>query len=826
MKPIIFLSVLLSSLTLSAQQSGSLAERFDRIDRNRDGKVTPEELPQPQLFQRLDRNGDGVIERSDVGGATAPNRPRSAGTGDLVMPKEPPQKKHLNLRYAEIAGVEPNLLSLDLYVPDDKQTAAKCPVMIMIHGGGWRNGDKASPAIVGAKMRHFVGRGYIYATINYRLSQQTPQEDGIKHPVHAMDCASAIAWIHDHIAQYGGDPQRLHLMGHSAGGHLAAIVGTNERFLKARGKDLSILKSNVLLDPAALDIPRYIELVEGRSMTALYEVAFGKDEANWRDASPQLHVAPGKKIPPTLIFYAGNRMNLDVIAPAFADSLTKAGSPARAVDTVTLDHGQINSHIGMVDEPMTALIMRLHADEDASRFPARLESVTKAAGRDEPPARPLPKRFSGTGEPAARPYLDKENVAPLQVTFTKDYFPGTKNRHGQFMGGTETMRLAAHNGMLFAGNGFWTDQPGNDPQPGAQILVKRGANEPWEVERNFPGALRINCMEPVTFTTDHTGKPLSKPVTLLFADAALVAARDEGPLSVWVRDDEAQKWIESRVTANAPRAYVRAFGAHRDRKTGIDLVFAGTGAGEIYAGVYDPAAPGRVRWNPKPEYAKPDFDGTAFRRCQGFCVANGKAYASISPSLVERQDGPNPSWHEVFRWKPTGDRGGQGLRGITAVPALKGDHEVILGSREQEGRILRIDPINNYAVELELQSDAFLKEKLGNFRGGRLVAYNRFEPGKDPRTGQPIHWVTVAGVKPDDMQAAWLMIRHADATYEPVRVFDAKLDPHPFLVSTRTLEFAPWSDREFYTGGYDGAANNRSNHNTAWICKGTLPAKP
>lgn len=343
----------------------------------------------PQLFQRFDRNRDGVIQRSEIPDNAPLNRPRSAGTGDLAMPEEPPHKKHLNLRYAEIAGVDPNLLSLDLYVPEDQQASAKRPVMIMIHGGGWRNGDKANPPIVGAKMRHFVGHGYVYAAINYRLSRQTPQADGIQHPVHAMDCAAAIAWIHDHIAQYGGDPQQLHLMGHSAGGHLAAIIGTNDRFLKERGKDLAILKSNVLLDPAALDIPRYVKLVEGRSMTALYELAFGKDEANWRDASPQLHVAPGKKIPPTLIFYAGDRMNLDVLAPAFAEALTKAGSPSRAVDTVTLDHGQINSHIGMIEEPMTALIMRLHAGEDASHLPARLDGKNAASTT---PANPSPHK--------------------------------------------------------------------------------------------------------------------------------------------------------------------------------------------------------------------------------------------------------------------------------------------------------------------------------------------------------------------------------------------------------------------------------------------------
>jgi acetyl esterase/lipase len=299
-------------------------------------------------------------------------RRRIGGTSDLTMPEEPEHTPRRDIRYAEIEGVDPNLLSLDLYLPKKDSAATKRPVMIMIHGGGWRRGDKASPPILGAKLRHFVGKGYIYASINYRLSPETPNEDGIQHPIHAQDCAKAVAWIHNHIAGYGGDPGRLHLMGHSAGGHLAGIVGTNDRFLKAEGKDLSILKSNVLLDPAAIDIPRYIELNERRKMTPLYELAFGEDEANWRDASPQHHVAPGKHIPPTLVFYAGDRMNLDQLAPALAMALNKAGSPSQAVDTVSFDHGQINSYIGMIDEPMTKLIMRLHAGEDASRFPALL----------------------------------------------------------------------------------------------------------------------------------------------------------------------------------------------------------------------------------------------------------------------------------------------------------------------------------------------------------------------------------------------------------------------------------------------------------------------
>ena len=519
MKPtitLISLSAILAGLTLWAQETprpaaGGLADRFRQLDRNGDDKLTRDEIP--GLFDQLDKNKDGVVTPEEArayrSGAPVSSAPRPSTTA----PSADALKHTLDIRYANTPGVDAKSQSLDVYAPKDAKNA---PVIVFIHGGGWRRGDKSNPGVGSQSAAHFCTQGFVFVSINYRL---TPSG---QHPTNIQDVAKAVAWVHDHIAEHGGDPAQISIMGHSAGAHLTALIATDETRLKAEGKPLGILKRAILLDTAAYDIPRFLkEFAEGREgtgMRQLYTNAFGDTEAQWRDASPQAHVAPGKNIPPMLLFFTGSRMAANALAPALAAALTQAGSPSRAVDTIALEHNEIGQKAADKDHPLGQLVLRFLQGEDATKFPYKLGAAAPT------PSTPAPKPASKPSASAEK--SDRANPSPFPITFTKDYFPGTKDRQGQFMGGTETMRLAAHHGMLFAGNGFWTDQPGSDPRTGAQILVKRGAKEPWEVERNFPGDLRINCMEPVTFTTDRTGKPLPKPVTLLLADAALSTARD------------------------------------------------------------------------------------------------------------------------------------------------------------------------------------------------------------------------------------------------------------------------------------------------------------
>ncbi len=125
---------------------------------------------------------------------------------------------------------------LDVYSPQD---AKNLPVVFWIHGGGWQAGDKSSVQI---KPQVFVDKGFVFVSTNYRLLPHVDMETIVR------DIAKSIHWVHDHIAEHGGDPKRLLIMGHSAGAQLAALVCIDDRYLKAEGLSLDIIKGCVPVD--------------------------------------------------------------------------------------------------------------------------------------------------------------------------------------------------------------------------------------------------------------------------------------------------------------------------------------------------------------------------------------------------------------------------------------------------------------------------------------------------------------------------------------------------------------------------------------------------
>lgn len=326
--------------------TSSMAKRFRELDLDRDGKLTPKEFRRPILFARMDTNKDGAITLKE---AEAFFEKQSA------KPKVS-MKVALDVPYAKLKGVDQNLLSLDVYSPKEGKDH---PVLVMIHGGGWQKGDKANSGVVEPKSTFFVDRGFVFVSVNYRLSPK------VQHPAHVQDVAKALAFVHDNAKKFGGDPDRMFVMGHSAGAHLAALVAVDERRLKAEGKDLTIIKGLIPLDTAAYDLPRLMkEFTLPARGRAMYESAFGKDETGWRDASPRAFVAKKKELPPFLIFHTP-RLTAKTLSEDLAKALKEAGTSAE-VHAVQKTHAAINRDIGNKDDKVTQRILKF-----LNRFPAR-----------------------------------------------------------------------------------------------------------------------------------------------------------------------------------------------------------------------------------------------------------------------------------------------------------------------------------------------------------------------------------------------------------------------------------------------------------------------
>jgi acetyl esterase/lipase len=229
--------------------------------------------------------------------------------------------------------------TLDVYAP----TAGKDhPIVFWIHGGGWQAGDKKD---VQTKPQAFVEKGFVFVSANYRLIPDATIKEM------AGDVARAIRWVHDHAGEYGGDPNKFLVMGHSAGAQLAALVCTDERYLKAQGLSLSIVKGCVPVDGDTYDVPMQIATVEQRRADS-YKRKFGDAESQ-KDLSPVTHVATGKGIPPFLILHVADHPETKAQSQRLAKALTESGVSAKAYPAEGKNHGSINADLGVPDDKPT-----------------------------------------------------------------------------------------------------------------------------------------------------------------------------------------------------------------------------------------------------------------------------------------------------------------------------------------------------------------------------------------------------------------------------------------------------------------------------------------
>jgi acetyl esterase/lipase len=250
----------------------------------------------------------------------------------------------------EMAYGKDPLQTLAFWPPSTK-SARPAPLILFVHGGGWKRGDRTN-ATGKAKVAHFPAQGYALASINYRLVPAATVEQ------QAADVAAALAHVRAHAGELGIDPARIVLMGHSAGAHLVALVGTDPRYLAAAGLDETALAGVVALDGAAYDVPGQMQ-VGARFMGPTYAQAFGTDPARQRALSPSLQAAP-PNAPAFLILHVQRK---DGIAQSqgLADALRKGGTSVRieAFEGRGLQgHMDINRKLGLPDYPATALVDR------------------------------------------------------------------------------------------------------------------------------------------------------------------------------------------------------------------------------------------------------------------------------------------------------------------------------------------------------------------------------------------------------------------------------------------------------------------------------------
>ncbi|MGI4762018.1 MAG: alpha/beta hydrolase [Janthinobacterium lividum] len=243
---------------------------------------------------------------------------------------------------------------LDIYQPA-KKAAAPRPVVLFIHGGSWDSGSK-DDILYKTIGRRLAKNGFVGVVISYRLAPQ------VQVPQQADDCARALAWTVAHIGEYGGDPSHLVLMGHSAGGGLAALLATGSDTLLAKyGLAGETVKSTgdpegdywvhprqqaihgVLLDdPAGLDMLDYLTKMQYDG-DAKYLVPFSKDPAVWRQASALYHVRAGA---PLMSIYIGGETypSIKESSEKFRQRLTQLG----AAPKYTILPGK--KHVGMVTQ--------------------------------------------------------------------------------------------------------------------------------------------------------------------------------------------------------------------------------------------------------------------------------------------------------------------------------------------------------------------------------------------------------------------------------------------------------------------------------------------
>ncbi|MDT0576171.1 alpha/beta hydrolase [Croceicoccus sp. F390] len=226
--------------------------------------------------------------------------------------------------------------------------AASRPLIVFVHGGAWVSGDK-SDSTGPAKIHHYTRKGYQFATINYRLLPEAEIEE------QAADVAAAVAALLSRADTLGIDRDRVVLMGHSAGAHLAALVATDPTYLGRSAMSPQDIAAAVLIDGPAFDVPAQIADA-GPWLGMAYTLGFGNLVPRQRALSPVSHTQQPNARAVLMVHVERDSARQ---ARLLADALRRHETPARVLGFAGRGmqaHNAINYRLGRPDEPATGAV--------------------------------------------------------------------------------------------------------------------------------------------------------------------------------------------------------------------------------------------------------------------------------------------------------------------------------------------------------------------------------------------------------------------------------------------------------------------------------------
>ena len=262
----------------------------------------------------------------------------------VVFPSGTDQPRELrNLAYYEGPGAHPRKHLLDLFLPS---ASAGHPVLVFVHGGSWKRGDKdAYGGAYGAMGRSLAAEGVAVAVINYRL---TPE---VRHPEHARDVARAVSWVYDKASLYGWNARKIVLVGHSAGAHLCSLTALDAAYLKVHGLTPDVI-GGVVGVSGIYDLTRL-----GVTGQLLFQDVFGVRDEQLQSASPALRVQ-GKPAP-FLLLYADNDIpTFDYQTRRLESALDQSGGTVRSVEIPDRNHRDIIAGLGRKGDPVRDEVLR------------------------------------------------------------------------------------------------------------------------------------------------------------------------------------------------------------------------------------------------------------------------------------------------------------------------------------------------------------------------------------------------------------------------------------------------------------------------------------